>query len=74
MKVLLLCVVLSGCAIGRVTPEGDLTGYAIGHAKLMHCHDDVCDTIQGGALSQNFVETLSTIGAALAAAFTAGVL
>lgn len=62
----------SGCAIGRVTPEGGIQGLAVGHAMIVRClppaelppiplvWKPTCDRIQGGALSNNFSEVLST--------------
>lgn len=38
---ILLVLPLTGCAIGRVTPDG-VQGFAIGHAKLEACCGESC--------------------------------
>jgi hypothetical protein len=71
------CVLLSACAFGRVRPNGDLIGIAVGHAQLEHCETlpdrpPVCQRIKGGALSNNVVESVGLIGTAAAAIFAGG--
>jgi hypothetical protein len=63
-----LTMVVSGCAVGHVSPSGSIVGLAVGHAKLEST--PACGTrIEGGALSSTLTELLSTVVAAAGAYF-----
>lgn len=83
---LALCL-LAACAVGHVKPNGDVYGFALGHARLeAQCDappvrkafaDDEecrCACIRGGALSKSFAEFLATAASAVGAYFGIGAL
>lgn len=71
-----LVLLVAGCAAGHVNSNGSMHGIAIGHARLEHCapvSEDqalrmcmalpvarTCTRIQGGTLSSNLTEALSS--------------
>lgn len=65
---LVLVLALAGCAVGRVTPDGGIAGFAIGHAKLER-RPDATLVIEGGALSNNLSELFASLIAAAGAAY-----
>lgn len=73
MAAIAIMVALSGCALCRIQPRGDVEGVAVGHA---HCRvtTDGTKEIKGGALSNNLSETLAAGIAALGAYFGVGAL
>ena len=63
----LALALLSGCAVGHITPAGEVYGAAIGRAKIEQCDaDKQCSRIQGGALSTGVVELLEQAATAVA--------
>lgn len=86
---LLVLSILTGCAVGHIRrPDGTtMTGLALGHTKLECCERDTsydtdgpnlpplrCAVIEGGSLSNNFVETISLIASAVMTFWAGGVL
>lgn len=87
MRVVLLLVLTTGCAFGRVSPDGELVGLAVGPAaRIAVCRQGFedaerqqstlagqeCREIQGSPVSTGFAEFLATIGTALSAYFGLG--
>lgn len=76
IRAALLALALSGCAIGHVSPAGDVHGIAIGRAKLEHCErvdgKPQCNRISGGAMSSGFGELVESALGAVAAWWGAG--
>lgn len=83
----LMAWLTAGCAIGTISPHGELTGFALGHAQLEHCTsvewpgipwayppEPSCNRIAGGALSVSGWEVLGTAASAVAIYFTGGAL
>lgn len=75
----LLAMLVSGCAVGRITPRGELVGFAVGHAKLEYCEPGpvpdskpTCRRLEGGSLSSGFADFLSTAVTAVGAYFGFG--
>jgi len=72
---------LFGCAVGRIHPDGQVIGLAIGQARIEHCELEQnqnlpchCDSITGGALSTGFVGTVSALVTVVSSLIMAGVL
>lgn len=66
----LLVACCTGCAVGRIRND-EMIGAAIGHAKLERTADGTV-RIEGGAMSNNLAETISTALTALGAYFGLG--
>lgn len=88
----LIACLICGCAIGHVSHDGDMRGFAFGHAKLSYCVSvqtgnetnrcgerctavpitpaQVCNSIEGGALS---VSAWDFLGSLAAGALTYGI-
>lgn len=84
MRRALVVLVFAGCAAGHIDANGRIYGAALGHAKIEHCvRDDavmlacpvkpprLCNRIEGGALSSNFTEALSSAFAVISTFITA---
>lgn len=71
-----IALTLSGCAMGRVSASGEVSGFAIGRAKLEHCiraeGKPQCNRISGGAMSSGFGELVESALGAVAAWWGAG--
>lgn len=86
VRVALLALTLSGCAFGTVRPDGEIRGFALGHAKLETCTapewpgvpwavpEERCCRIAGGALSVSGWEVFGTLAAGAALYFSGGAL
>lgn len=68
MRLALLLVALTGCAVGVVTPDGRAYGIAIGQAELRACRaseppqEASCSYVRGGALSQEGRAAIGPLG------------
>jgi hypothetical protein len=69
-RFLVTLALCTGCAVGRLHPDGSVSGLAIGHAKLERAADGTM-RIEGGALSNSVSELLSALVAAAGAAYAA---
>lgn len=82
-----LCLLLSGCAFGRISVDGELVGFAAGPtARISICREGYeneakqqstlagreCREIHGSPISTGFAEFLATIGTAVGAYFGLG--
>jgi len=77
LATLAICLTLSGCAVGRVSPDGLLEGYAFGEgAKLEWCKPvgetgliiktptSECTSIEGGNIVSGVFDVLTGVGGA----------
>jgi hypothetical protein len=72
-RLVLVLAFASGCAVCHIRPDNTFSGAAVGHAYCERWPDGHA-RVEGGALSNNFVELFSTAVTALGAYFGGGAL
>lgn len=81
-------MLLSGCALARVAPDGTVTAAVLGHARVLACEPEgslgmgspdgaliahgPCVVVTGGSLSTTWVGTLAALGTIAGALGAAG--
>lgn len=75
---LVLALLLAACAAARVSPDGSITAWALGTAKVERCveaapQQRTCTTVAGGPLSEGLLGTVGgLLRAVLPAALSGG--